>query len=156
MTEAESVETSVEQPEKPKYPYVCAVRRDPYLSHEVRRVRSEKRLKRVLAAAVTVMDWRKNDNRGLGEWKLADDGQRFEAARRAESPVVGERWQAKVLPRELERLKAAGDTETAEQLAADGQDVLYCESRNNVDRWQKRRARQNGGPCARRRRRGWK
>lgn len=141
-----------------RLPYVCAVQRGPYLSVEVRAARAAKALKRQLGRALDIVDWseaNKGEGRGAGTWAVNDEGVRIEAARRAESPVIGERWQAKVLPREVKKLTKAGELGAAHQLETDGKDVLYVEARNNVDRWQKRQARQNGGACARRRRRGF-
>lgn len=132
-----------EQPSK--YPYVCAVRRRPYLSRDVREARAEKRLQRRLANALTVTDWSRA-GRGTGEWNLRSTGQRVGAAQRAEHPIIGERFHI----HQLASLDASG--RNPEGYGYSPRDVAEL---NNQARYEKRSARQNGGIASRKRRRGW-
>lgn len=135
--------------------YVCAVRRKPYLKREVRDAASEKRLKKLLATALTLKDWRQEESRGDGKWNLRTTAERIAIALENDTPVVGNRCAAVVIPRTAAAWRKRGDDSYAWHLERSTRDQDELEARNNNYRWNKRARRQEGGISARRRRRGW-
>jgi hypothetical protein len=125
--------------------YACAVSRKPYLKREVRDAAAEKRLKRQLSRAVTVLD-HSSKGRGAGEWNLRTTAERTRAAERAEHPVIGKRFHLNQL--------ATLDT-SGRNPEGCGYSPLDVAELNNQERFEKRQRRQEGGISARRRRRGW-